>query len=74
MTRVEVSIRQGFNYTVSVTGKHLPVERDGVTINRETAAVVVEQECQQGGCALREKKHIVVMMRRESHISPKVFS
>ena len=56
----EVSIGQGsdytVNYTVSVTGKNLPVERKGVMINREINGAVVEQEYHRGGCALREKE------------------
>ena len=67
-------IGQGSDYTVSVTGKEAIAggKEKGVTINCETIGVVVEQEYHQGGCALREGNKIIVVRRRESHISQRV--
>ena len=57
---------------MSPARKQLPVER-GVTINRDTIGVVVGQEYHHGGCVLKEGNKIIVLlvMRRESHISQK---
>ena len=58
---------------VSVTSKSTG-GKEGVTINRET--IVVGQSYpgvpSRRMCALREGNKTIAMMRRESHISPKV--